>query len=217
MGVIAFLLIIFWSSLFYAADTDGAFSDQQREEAQQFINESFSVLRQRLERNMHHIASEGSRVESKANGQLKQIDTIDYTVLSALDKQRTDIQNALYKVQKYKDSLTQPQKEIQHWSEKHEKDAYALKAFMQLTDAWVLYEADPTDMKVYAMLHEYMQKMAATLIDGSKKTQPFVGGAHDKDDKKNNYDVDRVFFLTLYLLDKDLQKNEQEYACKKLQ
>ncbi|MEX0849009.1 MAG: hypothetical protein WD055_02175 [Candidatus Dependentiae bacterium] len=207
MEVIAFLLIIFWSSLFYAADTDGVFSDQQREEAQQFINESFSVLKQRLEKSAHHILAEEHFVESKANEALKQAESIDYNALSTLDKKRIDAQNALYEAKKYENSLKQPQKEMQHWDKEHEKSAHALKAFMQLTDAWVLYEADPTDMKVYAMLHKYIQKMAVNLTDKPKVSQSFVGGGYDKDDKKNNYyDVDRIFFLTLYLLDKDLQE-----------
>ncbi len=186
------------------------FNQEQREQAKQFIDTCFKKVKKHASRQIYHLKVEKDLTNEEADIVLHDHSQIDYVKLDKLDQYCVHVTNRCKKAKEYLESIIRPQKEIEHWDENHEKSAYALYAFMQLTEEFKGYKADASNQKAYAMLHAHMLDMAGTLVDRYKATyRCFSSGTHarlDEGDAAIDYDVDRVFFLAMYLMDQDLKK-----------
>jgi len=100
---------------------------------------------------------------------------------------------------------------LSRWGMTHEADAQALCSYLLMTDAWRLYIVDPTNLSYYEGLHKEMVRMAGVCIDGrSEGHYGLVNGTHKALQCVDNpsYDLDKICVLTLFLLQKEVDKNK---------
>lgn len=204
MIVLLFILFSISFSLFPAAISDGL-SLEQREEARLFISTCFKELEQIQQKKRRKLKDKIEQAE-QISEQILSADQINYRMYRDLEDRIEDYDEMLYTEELYELSLARPQAKLVVWSEAREVEARALQAYISLTDEWLEYKKNPSNIKAYEELHKRLILLAQVIVD-TKGERAFVAGTHalsNKSDKDVNYDVDRVFFLTLYLLDKEL-------------
>ncbi len=210
MVIILMGLLLYSSTLGAASNNKDMFNQEQREQAKQFIDICFKQVKKDVSRQIDYLETEAELTNEEASIVLHNQDQIDYVKLSQLDQYGDHIKKKLKKQREYSKSILRPQKEIEQWNEGHEQSAYALYSFMQITQEFKEYKADPSSQKKYAILHAYMLDMAGTLADRYKSSYLcFSSGTHARsheDDVAIDYDVDRVLFLALYLMDHEMKK-----------
>lgn len=206
MVVIAFLLTL--GTVFSIAANEH-FSSEQREEAQTFIRTCFERIERIQQDKQKEFKLEAEQAGHYAD-RLLSAEQIDYKKYHLLETQKEICSNDMLNAETYEKSLNRPKEKIVVWDEARESEARALQAYMVLSDEWQQYKKDPLNERAYQMLHQQMQAMAHMIVR-TKGKRVFVGGTHaypSESDEHVNYDVDRVFFLTLYLLEKELHAGQ---------
>ncbi len=211
MVIMLLFLCMFHAELSASAYSNkDTFNQEQREQAKQFIDICFKQVKRHASRQIDYWNTEAELINEEAGIVLHNQTQIDYVKLSQLDQYRGHAMDQCKKAQEYLKSVIRPQKKIEDWNEGHEKSAYALYSFMQITQEFKEYKAGPSNQKKYAILHAYMLDMAGTLADRYKSSYLcFSSGTHARsheDDVAIDYDVDRVLFLALYLMDHEMKK-----------
>lgn len=202
------ILLCICSQTLVAADLKDMFSLEQRTEAKQFIEHCFCRIDHYLAKGIKELAEDAKELDGEITSMIKQ-EHIDFKRFNDLDELHELVEKEKKKSITYQDSIQRPFDSILEWHEEHEKKAYALRSFMHMTAEWKAYRTDPKNKDVYGLLHKYMADMAETLVTYHQQAgvRSFVAGRHarvEDDDNEVNYDIDRVFFLTMYLLNKEL-------------
>jgi hypothetical protein len=183
---------------------ENVFSSAQRVEAQEFINDCFEELEKDKINKEWSLSQHMEDVESVIDTLLnaEQIDFRRYRILDARLQKLVEEKN---ETRAYRESLLRPKLRVSRWSDVREENARILHAYITISDEWEYYKKNPSCPVAYERLHERMVSLAQLLI-GVKDARNFVSGTHARpteSDADVAYDVDRIFMLTLYLLNKD--------------
>lgn len=203
MVVIVFFVCM---AVFFSVDGCEGFSCDQRDEAQVFISTCFDRL-ELIQQGKTRILRDNMRRADEIIDYITSRDQINYQMFNTYDAQREAYEEDLHVQRAYATSLLRSKESIATWEGDCELQARALQAYMSISDEWELYKKDPLNIEVYEQLHKRMLSMARMLVRAEHGSE-FVSGTHARSsdpDKLVNYDVDRVFFLAMYLLNKELQ------------
>lgn len=198
------VLIISVCTFFSISASDDLLSGR-RDEARNFIRTCFEQLEQLEQKKQKKLKAEIERTV-KIITRVLNARQIDFKKFNLYESQKKTFEADLYAHEIYEKSLMRPKEKVAVWDEAREAEAHALYAYMVLSDEWQQYKNDPLNLKAYEQLHIRMTEMAKIIVP-KKGERIFVSGTHaypSQPDDAVNYDVDRVFFLTLYLLNKEL-------------
>lgn len=211
MGVV---FVVFFSVLM-PFTTHAFFNPEERELAKDFIFSCLDGLEQMQQEKREKIESEIERVDGMIEDILS-APQIDYRKYNVYEYKKELFLKELEKQKSYEESIARPKAKIVNWDELRESEAQALYAYIILSDEWNEYKKNPSNVKVYAHLHRRMLAMARILVS-SKGHRVFTAGSHaypEESDEGVNYDLDRVFLLTLYLLNQDLHAEKAASSTK---
>lgn len=201
-----FLSILCALSSLYACAAAEYFSPEERDEARAFVGDCFAWLAHDQQRKLQSYNDELDEAE-ELEQKILYASHINYRKLNKVDEKIAALGKQLEQTELYRRSLERPKEKIAAWDEARESQARTLQAYISLSDEWQQFKKDPSNKQAYEALHVYMQDMARLLV-ANPSTHMFVAGSHAPpavSDVLVNYDADRVFFLALYLLDKDLK------------
>lgn len=202
MVVIAFLFLL---SSFFSHCASSGFSSEQREKAREFICNCFDQLEAAQLEKGRKLRREIKRTDDIIT-EILDSNQIDYRRYAVYEVQQEVFEQQLREQERYRQSLVRPKEKIALWEDVREAEARALCAYMLLTDEWQQYKADPLNIQVYELLHKRMESMAK-MVTRRKGHRMFVAGTHadpSQSDARVDYEVDKVFFLTLFLLNKEI-------------
>lgn len=207
MVVIAFLFLF---SFLFSHGASSGFSSEQREKAREFIRNCFEQLEAAQLEKGRKLRREIRRTDEIIS-KILDSNQIDYRKYNVYEAQQGIFEQQLRDQEQYTQSLARPKERIAIWEDLQEDEARALCAYMLLTDEWQQYKADPLNIQVYELLHKRMESMAK-MVTRKKGDRMFVAGTHaypSQSDARVDYDVDKVFFLTLFLLNKEMYADRE--------
>lgn len=210
-----FTFIFFVPFILFGA-AENVFSSAQRIEAQQFIDNCFEELEKDKMKKERSLAQHMEDVESVMDTLLN-AEQIDFRRYRVLDERLQKLIEEKNETRSYRESLLRPKLRVSRWSDVREENARILHAYMTISDEWAYYKKNQSCPVAYERLHERMVSLAKLLI-GIDDARTFVSGTHARpgeSDAEVAYDVDRVFMLTLFLLNKDLVAEKQQTIRKR--
>lgn len=201
-----FILILFLFSMVCSVFACDEFSSDQREEAHTFVKTCFAKIREYQKSKLRYFSN---HLKDLDNMEFEELNAkqINYRRLNELEEEKNAICDQIEETDVYKNSLREPKEQILLWDSRQEGQARLVQAYMSLTDEWTEYKKNPSDVHAYQALHKRMIAIARIFVATDDKRM-FVSGTHlfaEETVEPVNYQADQIFFLALYLLDKELK------------